>query len=59
MKERDEHDKIQAREVVKKSLESGQTDDDIDVEKFGKRACTSNNGPHGHSRLLGKKRRWT
>ena len=44
LKERDEHDKIQAREVVKRSLESGQADDDIDVEKFDKRARTSNNG---------------
>ena len=44
MKERDDHDKIQVREVVKRSLESGQTDDDIDVEKFDKRARTSNNG---------------
>ena len=33
LKERDEHDKIQVREVVKRSLESGQADDDTDVEK--------------------------
>ena len=36
-KRRDEHDKIQAREMVQRSLESRQTDDAIDVEKFGKR----------------------
>ena len=35
VKERDEHDNIQVREVVTRSLESGQPDDDIDVEKFG------------------------
>ncbi len=35
VKERDEHDNIQAREVATRSLESGQPDDDIDVEKFG------------------------
>ena len=44
MKERDEHYKIQVREVVKRSLESGQPDDVIDAEKFGKRARMSNNG---------------
>ena len=42
MKERHEHDKIQDREVVKRSLESGQPDDVIDVEKFGKRPRSSN-----------------
>ena len=44
LKERDEHDKIQDREVVKRLLESGQSEDDIDVEKFGKRTRTCNNG---------------
>ena len=32
--QRNEHDKIQVREVVKRSLESVQSDDVIDVEKF-------------------------
>jgi hypothetical protein len=41
---RDEHDKIQVREMVQRSLESGQADDAIDVEKFGKRPRSSNNG---------------
>ena len=44
MKERDDHDKIQTREVVKRSLESGQDDDDIEVENFVKRTRPSNNG---------------
>ena len=44
LKERHEHDKIQVREVVKRSLESGKVDDTIDVEKFGKRTPTVNNG---------------
>jgi hypothetical protein len=43
-KRRDEHDKIQDREVVQRSLESGQSDDVIDVEKFGKWTRSSNNG---------------
>jgi hypothetical protein len=42
MKRRDEDEKIQAREMAHRSLESGQTDDDIDVEKFGKRPRSSN-----------------
>ena len=44
VKERDEHEKIQAREMSQRSLESGQSDDVIDVEKFGKRPRSSNNG---------------
>ncbi len=44
LKERDEYDKIQDREVVTRSLQSGHPDDVIDVEKFCKRARTSNNG---------------
>jgi hypothetical protein len=37
MKRRDDHEKIQDREMAQRSLESGQVDDAIDVEKFGKR----------------------
>ena len=37
VKRRDDHEKIQAREMAQRSLESGQTDDAIDVEKFGER----------------------
>jgi uncharacterized protein YdhG (YjbR/CyaY superfamily) len=44
VKRRDDHNKIQAREMVQRSLESGQTDDVIDVEKFGKRPHSSNHG---------------
>ena len=44
MKRRDEHEKIQAREMAQRSLESGQADDAIDVEKLGKRPRLSNNG---------------
>ena len=44
MKRRDDHEKIQAREMSQRSLESGQVDDVIDVEKFGKRPRSSNNG---------------
>jgi hypothetical protein len=44
VKRRDEHEKIQSREMVQRSLESGQADDAIDVEKFGKRPRSSNNG---------------
>jgi hypothetical protein len=43
LEERDDHNNIQVREVATRSLESGQPDDAIDVEKFGKRAHTSNN----------------
>jgi hypothetical protein len=43
VKRRDEHEKIQVREMDQRSLESGQADDDIDVEKFGKRPRSSNN----------------
>ncbi len=42
VKRRDEHEKIQAREMAQRSLESGQTDDAIDVEKFGKEPRSSN-----------------
>jgi hypothetical protein len=58
VKRRDEHEKIQARDVAQRSLESGQADDAIDEEKFGKRTHSSNNGSHVHSRRLGKERRW-
>jgi hypothetical protein len=44
VKRRDEHEKIQAREMDQRSLENGQVDDVIDVEKFGKRSRSSNNG---------------
>jgi hypothetical protein len=44
VKRRDEHEKIQVREMDQRSLESGQADDVIDVEKFGKRPRSSNNG---------------
>ncbi len=44
VKRRDDHEKIQAREMAQRSLESGQTDYAIDVEKFGKRPDSSNNG---------------
>ncbi len=43
VKRRDDHEKIQAREMDQRSLESGQADDAIDVEKFGKRSRSSNN----------------
>ncbi len=43
VKRRDDHEKIQAREMAQRSLESGQADDTIDVEKFGKRSRSSNN----------------
>ena len=36
MKERDDHDKIQVRESVKRSLQSGQPNDPVDVERFDK-----------------------
>ena len=44
MQERDDDDKMQVREVVKRSLESGHSDDVTDVEKFVKRTHKSNNG---------------
>ncbi len=44
MKRRNEYEKIQAREMDQRSLESGKADDAIDVEKFGKRPRSSNNG---------------
>ena len=37
LKERDTHDKNEDREVVKRSLEIGKSDDPVDVDKFGKR----------------------
>ena len=37
VKRRDDHEKIQIREMVQRSLESGQVDDTIHVKKFGKR----------------------
>ncbi len=42
MKRRDDHEKIQPRERAQRSLESGQDDDVIDVEKFGKRRRSYN-----------------
>jgi hypothetical protein len=45
LKERDTHVKKEGREVVKRSLESGQLDDSIVVEIFDKRARSSNDGP--------------
>jgi hypothetical protein len=45
LKERDAHVKQEDREVVKRSLESGQLGDSIVVENFGKRARSSNDGP--------------
>jgi hypothetical protein len=44
VKRRDNHEKIQAREMTQRSLESGKVDVVIDVEKFGKRSHSSNNG---------------
>jgi hypothetical protein len=44
VKRRDDHEKIKVREMDQGSLESGQADDVIDVEKFGKRPRSSNNG---------------
>ena len=44
-KERDTHVKQEGREVTKRSLESGQLDDSIVVENFGKRVRSSNDGP--------------
>jgi hypothetical protein len=45
LKERDAHAKQEGREVVKRSLESGQLGDSIVVENFGKRARSSNDRP--------------
>ncbi len=39
MKERDEHDKIQDREAAKRSLQSGEPNDPVDVERFDKKSC--------------------
>ncbi len=57
--DRDDHEKIQVREVAQRSLESGQVDDVIDVEKFGKDLTRLAMGSHVHSRRSGKERRWT
>jgi hypothetical protein len=38
LKQRDEHDKIQDRETVKRSLQSGEPNDPVDVELFSKKA---------------------
>jgi len=59
VKRRDDHEKIQAREMTQRSLESGQVDDVIDVEKFGKDLARLTMGSHVHSRRSGKERRWT
>ena len=50
MKERDTDVKKQDREVVKRSLESGQPDDPVDVDRFGDLS---------HSRLSGQEKSWT
>ncbi len=39
LKERDELDKIQDREAVKRSLQSGEPNDPVDVERFDKKSC--------------------
>ena len=39
LKERGEHDKIQDREAVKRSLQSGEPNDPVDVERFDKKSC--------------------
>jgi hypothetical protein len=59
VKRRDEDEKIQVRELDQRSLESGQSDDPIDVGKFGKRLTRLTIGSHVHSRRSGKERRWT
>jgi hypothetical protein len=38
LKQRDEHDKIQGRETAKRSLQSGEPNDAVDVELFSKNA---------------------
>ena len=38
MKERDEHDKIQDRESVKRSFQSGEPNDPVDVDRFDKKS---------------------
>ncbi len=38
LKERGEHDKIQDRESVKRSLQSGELNDPVDVERFDKKS---------------------
>ena len=37
LKQRDDHDKIQDRETVKRSLQSGEPNDEVDVELLAKR----------------------
>ena len=38
LKQRDDHDKIQDRETAKRSLQSGEPNDTVDVELFSKKA---------------------
>ena len=38
LKERDDHDKIQDRETVKRSLQSGEPNVSVDVERFYKKS---------------------
>ena len=38
LNQRDEHHKIQDRETVKRSLQSGEPNDEVDVELFSKKA---------------------
>ena len=38
LKERGEHDKIQGRESAKRSLQSGEPNDPVDVERFDKKS---------------------
>jgi hypothetical protein len=59
VKRRDEYEEIEVLEIVQRSLESGQTDDTIDVEMFGKDLGRPTMGSHVHSRRSGKERRWT
>ena len=56
LKERDSHDKIQDREVTKRSLKSEKSDDPEDVDKFVNLVRLKG---WTHSRLSGKGMRWT
>ena len=38
LKDRDDHDKIQGREATKRSLQSGEPNDPVDVEWFDKKS---------------------
>ena len=38
LKERGEHDKMQGRETVKRSLQSGEPNDPVDVDRFDKKS---------------------